>query len=81
MWEKAKDAYKSASEFVHSMLQKCKEWGIATAEFVKDFVKSTWEKMKNFGITAKDFIKATYEAVKTSLKGKWNEVANFFRKL
>ncbi len=81
MWEKAKDAYKSASEFVHSMLQKCKEWGIATAEFVKDFVKSTWEKMKKFGITAKDFITATYEAVKTSLKGKWNEVANFFRKL
>ncbi len=81
MWEKVKDVYKTASEYVWALLKKCKEYGIATAEFVKNFVRSTWESMKAFGLTAKDFIVATYEVVKTSLKGAWDKTAEFFKNL
>jgi Flp pilus assembly pilin Flp len=44
-------------------------------------VKSAWENMKAFGISVKDFIVATYEVVKTSLKGAWDKTAEFFKKL
>jgi hypothetical protein len=33
--EKSKDLYKSAEEFFKAMLNKCKEFGISTLEFVQ----------------------------------------------
>jgi hypothetical protein len=35
LWEKSKDLYKSATEFVKAMINKCKEFGISALDFVK----------------------------------------------
>ena len=77
LWEKSKDLYKSAAEFVKAMIDKCKEFGISAL----DFVKAVWTKLEQLWISVKDFIHATFESVKASLKNKIDDVAKFFKEL